>query len=328
MTEARNCPRCGTRGILPLDQPSDGRGQIADPVMLCPSCQVEFQAEGTTCLGFVRPPDGAIEEELWEWAKEVAAQWLGVESENQLEDTFPDASSQPTNDPGPFFTAGDEGPLVDQERQARLAELEQGLGKVLRRLIRDPGRWILIIEDPVSDRFVQFLAFEDGSLVAEAVSNRFLSRQYQWTRRDLRVLEELGWEPPMEDLRPNYIVVCPTSESDVSTLADLARRTFWSPFGLTPESQLWVKLQAAPQRGHTPLNHADSCFEGVEGCPYFDRDVAMAVIASRRADHEENGERFVMDVADMTDEDIEDLVDAMLDYQDREFRASGDTPGT
>lgn len=30
-------------------------------------------------------------------------------------------------------------------------------------------------------------------------------------------------------------------------------------------------------------------------------------------------ERFVVDVADMTDEDIEALADALLDWQDREY---------
>lgn len=45
-SDARHCPRCGARGILPLDQRYDERGRIESPVMVCPSCQEEFSADG------------------------------------------------------------------------------------------------------------------------------------------------------------------------------------------------------------------------------------------------------------------------------------------
>ena len=32
--DARHCPHCGARGILPLDQPKEPSGAIQDPVML------------------------------------------------------------------------------------------------------------------------------------------------------------------------------------------------------------------------------------------------------------------------------------------------------
>jgi len=49
--DTRHCPTCRALGILPLDQPHDPDGSIPDPLMLCPSCQQEFRAEGMTWLG-------------------------------------------------------------------------------------------------------------------------------------------------------------------------------------------------------------------------------------------------------------------------------------
>lgn len=49
--DARHCPECGSRGILPLDQPRDRKGRIKNPVMLCPACESEFVAVGFTWLG-------------------------------------------------------------------------------------------------------------------------------------------------------------------------------------------------------------------------------------------------------------------------------------
>jgi hypothetical protein len=50
--DARCCPECGTRGIMPLDQPRDRRGRIRSPLMLCPQCEQEFVAEGFTYIAF------------------------------------------------------------------------------------------------------------------------------------------------------------------------------------------------------------------------------------------------------------------------------------
>jgi hypothetical protein len=47
----RHCPTCGALGILPLDQPRGEHGEIVDPIMLCPVCEVEYRATGVTWLG-------------------------------------------------------------------------------------------------------------------------------------------------------------------------------------------------------------------------------------------------------------------------------------
>ena len=44
--DARDCPQCGARGILPLHQePGEGAepGTIENPVMICPICDEEFR---------------------------------------------------------------------------------------------------------------------------------------------------------------------------------------------------------------------------------------------------------------------------------------------
>jgi hypothetical protein len=77
--DPRHCPRCGARGILPLDQPKEPSGAIQDPVMLCPVCGDEFRATGIRRLGAAKPPDlaTATDEDIERWAEEFAAAILG-----------------------------------------------------------------------------------------------------------------------------------------------------------------------------------------------------------------------------------------------------------
>ena len=81
--DARHCPTCGARGILPLDQPKDERGRIVDPAMIFPSCETEFRAEGMTWLGAVRPPITGTEEELEAWAAAFVDAILGRDVDAQ-----------------------------------------------------------------------------------------------------------------------------------------------------------------------------------------------------------------------------------------------------
>jgi hypothetical protein len=69
-----------------------------------------------------------------------------------------------------------------------------GLEDLLGALCTHPGRWILIVEP--RDRphlFWQALAFEDGSLCTEVVSNTYLVGD-QWTPNEEIRLLELGWD--------------------------------------------------------------------------------------------------------------------------------------
>lgn len=58
--DARDCPQCGARGVLPLHQDPGERalpGTIENPVMICPICQQEFTATAMTWLGAVSLAD-------------------------------------------------------------------------------------------------------------------------------------------------------------------------------------------------------------------------------------------------------------------------------
>ena len=91
----------------------------------------------------------------------------------------------------PSSVAG--GPRRHYERLATLWEIEHGLTSVLQKLAFDPGRWILIIEDGRNTkRYLQFLAYEDGSLVAETVSNHYLDAKDRWTPEGEATLQGLG----------------------------------------------------------------------------------------------------------------------------------------
>src|SRR5437016_5143325 len=74
--------------------------------------------------------------------------------------------------------------LDSRHRPTTVAEITHGLPSVLERLVADPGRWILIIEQGEDGRYVQFLALEGGTLVAEVSSNQFLSGDDEWTADD------------------------------------------------------------------------------------------------------------------------------------------------
>lgn len=77
--DPRHCPRCGARGIVPMEQAKEPSGAIQDPVMLCPVCGDEFQAAGIRWLGASRPPDlaTATDEEIERWAQAFVAAILG-----------------------------------------------------------------------------------------------------------------------------------------------------------------------------------------------------------------------------------------------------------
>jgi len=145
------------------------------------------------------------------------------------------------------------GPQVRHERNATLWEIEQGLTSVLQRLLFDPGRWILILEDSRnSNRYLQFLAYEDGSLVAETTSNHYLAEDARWPSEDETTLRGLGWGEPEPPKRPNWLVVCPTLSPPVTEIAHLAAATLRRVFALGDRDRVVIKLLSSSIRGNTP----------------------------------------------------------------------------
>ena len=136
-----------------------------------------------------------------------------------------------------------------------LTEFEEGLECLLTSLCSRPGRWILVAEDAARpNHFWQALAFEDGSLVTEIVSNHYLSGNDRWTGRQEAELVALGWERPDPPRRPNWTHVEYTTSPEVAEVAAQAVESMRRVFGLDSWDRLNVKLFSSPNRGNTPAS--------------------------------------------------------------------------
>jgi hypothetical protein len=134
-----------------------------------------------------------------------------------------------------------------------MADFEVGLPDLLETICSRPGRWILIAEaDERRNWFWQALAFEDGSLVTEVVSNRYLEGDDRLTPWDEVRLAELGWDAPEQPSRPNWLVVSPTTSPDIEIEACRAVATLRTIFRLADDNPILVRMFSSPNRGDTP----------------------------------------------------------------------------
>jgi hypothetical protein len=132
-----------------------------------------------------------------------------------------------------------------------LADFDDVLATIIEALSQRPGRWVLVAEsDP--DRYWQLLAFEDGSLIAEVVSNHWLKADKKWRTEQETRLGELEWNPPESIGSPNWSKVESTTSPDHVGVAQQAIRTLKQVFGLSGDDKLLVKLFSSPNRGSTP----------------------------------------------------------------------------
>ena len=122
------------------------------------------------------------------------------------------------------------------------------------RLVTDPGRWILILEfgAPEAKFFAQFLVYEDGSLVAETVSNAYLEAPHRLTAAQAEALEDLGWRAPHPPSRPNWLVVEETREPDVAGQVQRVLETLRVVFALDHKDEVRCKLFSSPAAGRHP----------------------------------------------------------------------------
>ncbi|MGD0312240.1 MAG: hypothetical protein ABSC90_07245 [Acidimicrobiales bacterium] len=149
-----------------------------------------------------------------------------------------------------------------------LAEFEEGLMGLLGTLCERPGRWILIVEDSAQpNHFWQALAYEDGSLVAEIVSNFYLTGDDRLSPTQEDALIRLGWKGPEPPNRPNWLRVEPTTTPAVAEVASQAVRSLREVFGLGDEDGVLVKLFSSPHRANTPASpeYVEDTLEGVGG---------------------------------------------------------------
>ena len=137
------------------------------------------------------------------------------------------------------------------ERTVTLTVFAECIEAILRALCERTGRWILIIGcGPY--RYWQALAHEDGSLVAEVISNYWIERDTRWTSEEEDRLQDLGWLHPNPPHRPNWSRVESTTSPDVARIAQQCVDMLRQVFGVGEEDGLAVKQFSSPNRGSTP----------------------------------------------------------------------------
>lgn len=138
------------------------------------------------------------------------------------------------------------------ETTVTLATFEKGLAKLIDQLCSRPGRWKLIAEDACStDRSLQVLAYEDGSLILEVADRRILGGVDRPYSTDEGILTQLGWNAPHPAVSPNWQRVEPTTSPPVAEVAQLAIRTLRQVFKLGDEDELSLATFALAERGST-----------------------------------------------------------------------------
>jgi hypothetical protein len=133
--------------------------------------------------------------------------------------------------------------------------LRRGLKELLDPLCRRPGRWILIVEDNARRHlFWQALAYEDGSLVTETVSNCYLNPENHWTPDQEDQLTKLGWLRPDPSIQTNWRNVERTTAPITDVIVCRALATLRFAFCLSMEGRLLVQLFSSAIRGDSPAS--------------------------------------------------------------------------
>ncbi len=141
----------------------------------------------------------------------------------------------------------------EEEWTVALVAFSEGLEELLSSLSARPGRWILIAESAERPHlFWQALAFEDGSLVTEVVSNHYLAAEHHWTRPQEVQLLALGWEWHIKPYLTNWINVQATTTPNIGSVTHQAVGTLRELFGLEDEGLISIKMFSSPLRGDTP----------------------------------------------------------------------------
>jgi hypothetical protein len=142
-------------------------------------------------------------------------------------------------------------PVGDRPVMQTVAELDSRLPAGLDLMVSSPTRWILIAKTNLG-RYVQFLATEEGVLVAECVSNEFLQGESRLSEESEELLPVLGWDWPAPPNQPNWRRV----EFDKNAALDsavLAVHTLRRVFGCRDDDVVYARLfRSSHQRSAEP----------------------------------------------------------------------------
>ena len=159
----------------------------------------------------------------------------------------------------------------------RLSTFHRDLVGLIDLLVSSPGRWIFILEPSGSNRYLQMLIYEDGSIFAEAVSNNFLEGSDRLSAEEEEALSAIGWNEPRLPGKPNWWSVQATIYPDTSEVARLVLGTLESVYGLCGADLVTGKLFDSPRRGETPASgmsypttHFEAPSEGREAIRHYD----------------------------------------------------------
>jgi len=136
----------------------------------------------------------------------------------------------------------------------RLSTFQRDLEGLIDVLVSSPGRWVFILEPGESDRYLQMLVYEDGSIFAEAVSNSFLEGPDRLSTGEEAALGVIGWNEPRLPDEPNWWAVQATIYPDTSELGRLILATLESVYGLCGSDLVTGRLFDSPRRGDTPAS--------------------------------------------------------------------------
>ena len=136
-----------------------------------------------------------------------------------------------------------------------LSTFEYGLAEILGCLCWRPGRWVLICRVVGNvNRYWQALAYEDGSLVVEVVSNAYLEDDECHSAKSEKLLTMLGWDRPSPPDSPNWRRVEATTSPSIEDVAQQAVRTLREVFGVGDEDRLEIVTFDLADREGTPAS--------------------------------------------------------------------------
>jgi hypothetical protein len=133
-----------------------------------------------------------------------------------------------------------------------VSELRASLAGLLDRLTSAPGRWLVILEIGPEENpyYVQFIAYEDGSLIAEAVSDHYLPPNRRIGEQGSGELRRMGWLTPLEG--GNWRLVEDTVAPDVPLATGMAIAALTAVYGAGEDAPVRAALFDSPRRGKTP----------------------------------------------------------------------------